>query len=431
MSIGISLGPSRQLRGPGMGLPELITLAFGLLVLWKSLPSVPVEYVRIASGVLILFIAWCAVLAGRPVLGCSRKIMRIGSAWLVLCAVYLVPPLLSDGEMDLVWVFTDVSVTLFPLGLLYVGERIPGIFSGARALVLLGSLLFVAGVTAFVASGFGQERFMPPSVALIAWIWLALLREERRRLRLVLLGLNVFVLLLSLLSGGREVTLIWGIGGVLSLYMAGYGRKALFICLTAGALALALASLGAVNVTGAGLGGTFDFPTIERYRAPSGRAAREGLVPDRVNEAKDVVEGVDQGGAASLVFGHGHGATYRPERYVVKATQNEDGLSHQIHTGPLLALYRYGVLGLSVYVFVLVWLVGLFRRSRGRWGGVDHRLVDYFLLAAALYMCSFFVRNVLADPGFAFVFGGLLWQLYGSGRPSQLASARPSSDVGS
>lgn len=422
-----NLRPSHPLRVAGSGIPQSATLAFGLLVFYKSLPFVPIDHARIASAVLIVFVAWCTLVSPPSARGSSRAILRIGSAWLLLSAAYLLPPLVSTGEIYLLWVLSDLALVLFPLGLLYAAERMPRMFTDRGFLALFAGLLFLAALAAATAGAFGDERFTPPSVALIAFVWLALLIEPRRRIRLALLALNLLIVLLCLLSGGREVALVWGIGGILALYIVGYGQKAVFFAVTACALVLGLTVVGVLTLPGADLGVSSELPTVKRFRTLSGPGGYEAMAPNRVNEARDVIEALQEGGTVDLLLGSGHGATYRPRRYIALPTLNEDGLTHHIHAGPLLLLYRYGLIGLSAYACVLVWFVVLLRmsrRSRRHNRVAGHELRDYFLLGAALYAISFLARNVLADPAFAFVFAGLLWHLYGSGGAGRPAISR-------
>lgn len=392
-------------------LSRALLVGFGLFHAYRVLPFVPVSQARMGAGLLVVAVFWCLV-ASKPAVGpSSRRLYRMGLIWVVVSAAYLLPTVASGRPIYLVWVLTDLTLILLPLLLLYAGLRLPGFFDDRRGLLLFGLLLFAAAVLAAVVGDFGRGRFYPPSIALIAGVWLASMLERRPRHRVALFLANGVLLFLCLQSGGRAVTIAWVIAGLAAAYMVGHGRKVLVGGVLAVALLWALAAFGVASIDyGAWLEDS-EFSSLRRIEAVSITGESQDVsMSRRLGEAGEVLGIIRDDGVVNLVLGRGHGATFRPVRNFSIANINADGLAHSIHIGPVLVLYRYGIVGLVFFVWLVVWSVGRVRAAR--WRIRKHRRVDapsLFAMALLLYMAVFMVQNSSADPTFAYVLAGALW----------------------
>ena len=140
----------------------------------------------------------------------------------------------------------------------------------------------------------------------------------------------------------------------------------------------------------------------------------EGQVDDsllsRVSEAQDAINDLRaHGKPINYLLGFGHGATFVP---VYSSLRNavDDGVVHNIHIGPVLIIYRYGLIGLSLYLFLLAKLFSSFfsHRRRIRDGTISANEL-FFTLATTMYLLDGLVFNVLVDPGFSFALAGYLY----------------------
>lgn len=117
----------------------------------------------------------------------------------------------------------------------------------------------------------------------------------------------------------------------------------------------------------------------------------------------------------SALTGFGHGSAYAtyPDRInigSIAVNLTEEGLVHNIHFGPLMLLFRYGILGVILYiVFIIVLIKGFFfakylyneitaLRIDGNYFSVKLFYINYFIYMFLLV--RFHVANSLTEPFF-------------------------------
>ena len=129
----------------------------------------------------------------------------------------------------------------------------------------------------------------------------------------------------------------------------------------------------------------------------------------RLNEAQDVIGLVQDASIFNLVTGHGHGATFRPERSLPVHNLTAHGLVHHVHSTPVMLLYRYGLIGVALYAWLAWALVRSFFRHRRQClasGSIPEGAI--FTFALVLFMADSLLRNPLVDPLLSWVIAGFI-----------------------
>lgn len=137
-------------------------------------------------------------------------------------------------------------------------------------------------------------------------------------------------------------------------------------------------------------------------------------VHDRFCEAINVLYTISDLWPSALTgFGHGSAYTYYPDRVnlgTIIQNLTQDGLVHNIHIGPLLLFFRYGIIGLILYIiFIVVLIKGFFfakylyneitaLKINGNYFSVKLFYINYFIYMFLLF--RFHIANSLVEPLF-------------------------------
>jgi hypothetical protein len=130
----------------------------------------------------------------------------------------------------------------------------------------------------------------------------------------------------------------------------------------------------------------------------------------RIEEARDVMKTMrETSNYFELLLGHGHGAVFYPYYSSPEPNIKGDGYVHNIHIGPFLLLYRYGLVGLAGYFIVIYLLIADTRKlSIGKNNSDIHTLRVIFYLAMSIELINFHLRTVLNDPLFSYILCGYI-----------------------
>jgi hypothetical protein len=129
----------------------------------------------------------------------------------------------------------------------------------------------------------------------------------------------------------------------------------------------------------------------------------------RFNEAVDVVRTLRrEGGPINWLVGFGHGATYQPALSFLARNVTDDGRVHNIHIGPLMILFRYGLLGVAIATALVVAVVRSVVRLRSSLHESSAPLQALFALAVFGFLIEGLMFNVLVDPVFSYAIAGFL-----------------------
>ncbi|MGI9258390.1 MAG: hypothetical protein ACR2QQ_06120 [Gammaproteobacteria bacterium] len=341
-----------------------------------------------------------AIVAGVWQLRLTRREAIFCLALMLCTALWLLPVATAD-RIIAVYVVGDIASVIAPAGLLLAGAIYPEIFRSTTAMVVIGVLLSIALVISIALAGASADgRFESPHDLLLALLWLSLFRIKGIA-RLLPLGLLLVAFVVTLRSGERASTILWIYGAMYVAALVWNGRR------------LLLAAIPAVIVVAFVAGTAIQGMAVSALEQSRFSENLDGQVDDsllsRVSEAQDAIQAmIDRGRPLNYLLGFGHGATFVP---VFSSLRNAvaDGVVHNIHIGPVLIIYRYGLLGLLIYLFLLYRLAHSFfsHRRRIAEGSISTNEL-FFTFATTMYLLDGLVFNVIVDPGFSFAVAGYL-----------------------
>jgi hypothetical protein len=320
----------------------------------------------------------------------ARRERFIVACWLVAATVYALPVVFAK-EPNLLWMMGDFSTIMLPV-LLWAIVRAHGPAQPTgRYWCALAIGLGLAAIAAPFASDL-PTRFEPPSALLMALLWVGVFAGGTIRMRAAsFMGLAT-ILVLAYQSGNRTSILLWVAAGTLAAAGATSGRWRSMVVVAAIAVALALSAGAGTSSPAAS-----QLVSNSRFKTLVGEDSRDASLEARFQEAADAADWRASGSIPALIFGGGHGATFVPERKIIDQNLDEKGRSHNIHLGPVLVWFRYGLLGtaiLAIGAFAIVSRCIDLCRGRLLLGSAT----GLATIAAALVLMDFVVRNTLVKP---------------------------------
>lgn len=351
----------------------------------------------VAAGVAVLT-PLALLLVGRPA---PPRALRV--AWIVAAAsaAYLLPTAALPDGRSLVHVVVDFSTFLVPMGFLLIGSAVPDTFR--RILGLRWVLVFLLASLSsplLVIDTAPARSFDPPDVGVIALLaTVAVTRPDERAGRVAAVGSSLLIGLAAW-SGSRSVFAIAVLAFVVVLVANRTARVLVVLAIAAG-LVLSLVQLDVVADLRAGIPTRSSARIVQMLRLGGGDVST-----GRINEAGMVLQDIRSRGPLGAAIGLGHGAVFEPESWWQERTISAGGFVHNVHIGPLLMLFRYGLIGLVLYFAVAASAVTTALRSlRRRTSGIDATKLLY-AAGTALFAVDFLVRNVLPNPVFSFFLAG-------------------------
>jgi len=288
----------------------------------------------------------------------------------------------------------DLTLSLLPLFLMLAYASRPGWLASPRGLLLLLLSLLLAGVVAPLFGMLGN-RHEAPSTMLVAGCWYLALEGRSKALRSVAWGSVLLVGILTYTSGYRTNLMIWAMAPIV-VYGALRGTRAAIRA----SLVLVLFATVLSMVT--------DLDTSVMHTLGASRF--ETLISGRPDESLDTrfLEVSDVIRTMSLewlpgqhLVGYGYGASYVPDSSFIAANVGPDGRVHNIHVGPALVVFRFGLLGLglcaAVLALTLLKLRDLGRMSRpATW--ISRDLVAVSCVALLLFAVESLMLNATVEP---------------------------------
>lgn len=359
-----------------VGIPVFQRGLFGLILLGTMLAAVAsVARVRIGSRELKYVLAALAIFVG----GMFGVLTQS-----VLYPIYIVGDVASIGLLGLFVVF---------------GLATPqALFSGKAINVLWGVCLLGSLLSPLI--GVENGRYDPPSPFLIgATVGLAIVTPRRSRVFGAVALLCVLVLL-AYQSGFRTHVVLAVVGVIIAFsrllgprfWLFGLAVLLVIVAINAPSIGSYLARQAVISES--------RFQDLSTGEADQSVLERSLEVRDAWASARDGWSGIQ------WIVGAGHGATYIPvESNIVRNIQRENRV-HNIHVGPMLVLYRYGLLGVTVFCLLVAVTV---RHTWSLFFGKRHSIHagDVFPWIILFYLADFMVRNVMIDPLFAYALAGL------------------------
>lgn len=340
---------------------------------------------------------------------------RVTRAWYVVAAigVVMIP---FQTSVHYIYVIGDAAVFVFPLLLLEFARRDQAPFTGRQSILLLTALLTVASICAFVFArlhGVDSDRFPPPPLLLMAIAWLALVKPTSPAMFAGGLLVTALTILLTLESGARFVMMLWAMMGVVAYLISLSPRRlgSVIVIGAASGLALIVAGLSGIDFEGQFEGSRLGhLLTRLEWNSLFLDVIEEESMNNRIRESSDALHTrfADQG-ILCWIFGSGHGATFDGVTANYGDRLLDSGQSHHIHFGLVLLYYRYGIVGVMGYLWLLIQVlrrVDQLRRADENSGG--YRPSFIFTIAAGSYLINLLMSNELINPMFSYSLVGFI-----------------------
>jgi len=392
-------------RGDALDPSPLVSLALTAYLAYGLRSDRFLEFQKEFFGLVVLLLGAVAVvglLTRRQALGRYLRLLAV----LTLYALFALPILIQPAIYPR-WLLGDLAIVAAPFLFALAGQFYPA-FYGARQVTFVLLVMFGTALAASLFPDAGDaNRFEPPMVLLMAAAWWRL--AQARGLAVVAwLALLAGLLVLAWFSAVRNAPVVWLLLGILAL--AG-GRRGVSLPVVA-LLTLGLALLALSQEA------TLDLLARSRFgRISLDNLLTEGFVYLRLAELRDVWATFwSSSNVLQRVLGFGYGATYNMnELYTAltldaldKGRLSAEGLAHVIHFGPMRILFRYGLLGLLVVLWLLTMIVrDALALARGDFATADWRL-PVFVLAVYAYGFRFLLHPVGNELSFAYTLGGYL-----------------------
>jgi len=345
----------------------------------------------------------CLVLAllGLPRTTAPPRAWALILAWTGLCLLPLVPVLTQDVILP-TYVIGDLAAMALPLVLLIVMFGLPAMIGTRQALLPYAALLGVAAVAAVLSPSSYNDRHADPVLLafVLGWAFFQFgTRQQRWRLTALYLALLLFV---AFSSGYRSSLAQWFFIGLLVQFLAHGARTAIIT----GTLLAIGATLYLVLTPASVLEEQLAATRLDTLVGEEGDSSLES----RGLEAQDVWVTVESRWTPiNVLFGQGHGATFRPVHSDPWRNINEHGTVHNIHITPVLVFFRYGLLGIGAFL-VLGWsALRRFFRLRQRIRQGQRPLAEVvFTVGILVYLLDSLRHVVLVDPAFSYTLAGFL-----------------------
>lgn len=379
--------------------PAVLLLGVGAYMILDHVFFLIVPGQRFFYGA-ILVLGVLAILLGLKNFLVTRRTYRLMLVWLSLALLFCIPVLwqtfLYPG-----YVVGDLASILCPLLLILVGLRYPEIFTLRRGLLLLSGLLLL-GVILGMAVGQYQDRFEAPVSLLFVVGWSVVLFSKNPMTKLLGLSVLVVLLVIAFASGERTSVVLWIISLLLTLFVV--------LRLNAVSLIGVGAALLMLVVFGGQIATVIVQDIVEQSRFSTAATVEEDQsLLERYDEARDVLRMLQNASFKTHLLGHGHGAAYQPHYSYIERNVTRERLVHNVHFGPLLVYFRYGLIGAVLYLGLLVQIVrGLLQLRRDHQSNEASTEQFVFTTAVTLYFADWMLRNVLVDPVFSYVMAGFL-----------------------
>lgn len=295
-------------------------------------------------------------------------------------------PALTQVYFDLEWFAGDVLLLAVPLlmGLgVYSKASVDERFAPLALQWTARFLLLAAVLASFFPDPLDSFRFVAPAPLLMStlWVWSIVKTGLSRWIAVAGVGLVGYLTLASQWRSSAMVFLLIGVGSAALLLR---GRARLFAALLLGALAVTVAGS---NFSVAATGPLSNNRLVRTFQ--DGGLARDSSTGFRFVEAAAVRDtALAEWSPMNIPLGTGHGATYKLSNLAVMPRSanfgernGQDGRVHNIHLGPAMVAYRYGLAGVLVAIFVFLYCC---RRTLSSARDGDH---NSLILSLAMIGC--------------------------------------------
>ncbi len=306
-----------------------------------------------------------------------------------------------------IYIIGDYIVILFPIILLLLYALDKKLYDRKNIDILISLLLIAALIAPLTANKLYSgrydwiDRFDPPHILLFVTIWVHVF-ISKNKLKYIAIILNIMLFLLAFYSGQRTALLLWLLSGffVWIYYFQLLSTIKKFIIVSSIFLVLPIMLIPISNNINNLDIGRFDKITN------NGVYGDESIM-GRVYEVLDILRITElENSPLLIIFGHGYGATFKADIAYKDGHPNltpEDRI-HNIHIGPALLFYRYGLIAFIAYIILSISLsIFLLKIKKHRKNLSLSKYEIIFIITLLVELVNFLMRNVLIDPIYSYI----------------------------
>lgn len=367
------------------------------------------------AGLLLLI---CVSISAVGLLADKKKkfVYQACGLLLIFCAVGVFSSIFNN-EIHMGWFLSDVALWLLLCSFIILFSSLNNTHHVNIVLSLMILEFWFCGLIGFLWGERLNGRFEAPVLFVVAGLPLMLVYA-----RSYIFTIGVIAHLASgyfcFASGDRTATLVWCFFSVFSIYywVVRSGDSLYFlskIVLLFLVSIICFLSFGFLSKTIKPFFQTTRIYNIVSSGNPLHEASVDNSVLRRIDEVKDSLQYMEEDGSIlRYVFGFGHGAAF-VARLAQTNSINMDraGKIHNIHFGPMLVFFRYGIIGLLFYLIFLVKVFATFIElcvHPGRYKNFNNIVLSGTVIT---YTLSGFMRNEFANPLFLLLISLYLTQI--------------------
>lgn len=377
----------------------VVPVSIGVYSLYAAASVLTLRYERVFFALVIIAAAIGAL--GTDWRRLPSGASRLCGLWLGAIALYFVASLLQQAWAP-TYVVGDLLLALLPLLMFLSHFGSESALTSRVPLIVLVSVMTIAAIEAKYL-GTVNHRHDAPSPFLIAAAWYLTLAGRTHRAKMCGVALVVLAGYLTYSSGYRTHLLLWLLAPALVLLVL-KGTRAVILtiaCLTVISFSLSLSG-HPFSVT----------KSLDDTRFDTVINSQTGdvSVGTRFSEMKDVFStAADEWLPGEQAIGYGFGASYEPSSSDITRNIDSDGRVHNIHIGPALVYFRYGILGLVIMTALFGFSVRmLFRVRRRQYSKFDRDTFAILSLSLILFFLEFLTLNASVEPLMSYCVAGLL-----------------------
>lgn len=372
-----------------------IQVAIGLTAVYSatSVKTLPGE--RYALGAVFVVILLAVLGKGERL---PPKMIPLIFLWIGGTLVYLiVGVVVSRGLVS--YVVGDAFLALLPIMFAIAFAKHPSWLRSESALLPLLFVLAIAAVTARTVGMLGS-RHEAPSSLLIVGCWYYAIQARTLRYRLLMLAATLAVLDLAYTSGYRTHMLLWAAAPALVVGLMRGARAALLTAVATVILAVPLT----YTPLGADVVAAFSSSRLETLVAERPDESAD----TRIGEFRDVISTArDEWLPGQFIVGAGFGSSYQPKTTFILANADASGRVHNIHIGIALVFFRFGLLGIVLFISLIVVALRALAACRRsiREGLGASPVISVGGLGLLLFTGEFMTLNASVQPSMSFCAG--------------------------
>jgi hypothetical protein len=373
----------------------------GLLALYGYGSGREMPYERVLYGAVFCLITAIAFFSNGVKF--TNRTSRYAYLWIAIAGMWLFVSAFQD-DYHPTWILGDMAGIVLPASLLLCSSTSRELFglSGIRYFVMFHAVGALLAPLVFHYSQLG-DRYETPHFFLFVVLWVLFARAQTTAGMLASLSAIGLYGIIAFFSTQRtNVVLILPIG--------------VAVLLLRGCRVAHLAFLGCVLLLAGIIGGLM--PTenvttlIQSSRFTKLTSGIDDSTLNRWYEVLDVFEHIsDSWRPMQYGIGEGHGASF----HTIQARTREENYSasgtlHNIHVGPVLILFRYGIVGSLLLVAQIAHVISTTLLARGqeqshlRWDA--HTLFAVAFTVSIIYGCMY---PVLPSPTFSYIWAGVMY----------------------